>query len=230
MLQPLFLSAFSDVLSTAFSSDTPHFYLIWGFAIGFFLAILANYVNRRLIGRLPRKLAEQGATSPETARSLQEIGCANFLYRFCLRKGSMLRKLIRQQDEKPSDIAQFNAENSNIEQKEPSCCEDSPCGASMEAAQEAAQEQAQEQTQEAAQEQAQAQNAPDTQPPIRETEGAKEPSLPRATDRFYIPKAHQYRLERTYSASPYMELQVLLSAPALAALAVFVFWVLPKFL
>ena len=93
-MQSLSLTFVSNVFSDAFSTETTYFYLIWAFALGFFLAIVLTYLNRLLVGRVARGLLSQKASSPETAKSLAELGCGGIFYRFLLRDGATLRKII----------------------------------------------------------------------------------------------------------------------------------------
>lgn len=84
------LGAFSD----AFSTETPYFYLIWAFAIGFFLAIVLSFLHRLFVGRIARALLAEKIHTPEQAKSLASLGCDGILYRFLLRNGATLRKII----------------------------------------------------------------------------------------------------------------------------------------
>ncbi len=88
------LSVFTDTLRAAFSPETSYFYLVWSFAIGFFLAIVLSALHRSIVGRIARALTKENADAPERAKSLTELGCAHLFYRFLLRDGATLRNII----------------------------------------------------------------------------------------------------------------------------------------
>lgn len=88
---------------TAFSPGaTPYFYVLWGLFIGLLLATAVIVVYKAAVGRLVKALKRAAATSPETAKSLAELGfSAGSPLRFLLRKGSTLRRVIYQVGDEP---------------------------------------------------------------------------------------------------------------------------------
>ena len=67
--------------------------LILAIAIGVFLAFFAYWFTQSVIGSLVRKLLSDGV-GEENARSLSELSRNNFIFRFLLRDGSVLRRTV----------------------------------------------------------------------------------------------------------------------------------------
>ena len=67
--------------------------LILAIAIGVFLAFFAFWFTQTVIGSLVRRLLSDGV-GEENAKTLKEISKDNFIYRFFLRDGSVLRKTV----------------------------------------------------------------------------------------------------------------------------------------
>ena len=69
--------------------------VIVGFAIGFTVAACVTVIHRRRVGRLTNRLFECGADSPETAKTVSELGFRPDAYRFLLRAKGLLRRIVQ---------------------------------------------------------------------------------------------------------------------------------------
>ena len=67
---------------------------IWGLYIGIVAAAIATAFIKGVLGKFPRALIDAGATSPENAKKLAEVNCNNFLFRFFMRHGYVLRNVV----------------------------------------------------------------------------------------------------------------------------------------
>ena len=72
--------------------------VIWPMIVGVFIAMLISYFNKKTIGRLVKKLLKSGAKSPETAKSLSELGFSEKSFSYALRPSSTLSSLIIKDD------------------------------------------------------------------------------------------------------------------------------------
>ncbi len=80
--------------------------LVWALYFAFLLAALAAFYNRTVLGRLPRALIKNECISPQSAKTLSELGCdKNPFLRLSLRLGTTLRRTVRsvEQDEFEKD-------------------------------------------------------------------------------------------------------------------------------
>ncbi len=67
--------------------------IVWALYFAFLLAGVLAYYNRTVIGSLPRALIKAECHSPESAKTLAELGCVkNPFLRLSLRFGSTLRR------------------------------------------------------------------------------------------------------------------------------------------
>ena len=67
--------------------------LILAIAIGVFLAFFAYWFTQTVVGSLVRKLLSEGV-GEDNSKTLDELKKNNFLFRFLLRDGSVLRRII----------------------------------------------------------------------------------------------------------------------------------------
>ncbi len=74
--------------------------VIWSMYIGFMLATLLNYYNKKVMGRFVRLVIEKGALSADSALTLEELGYSNKqLIRRALQKPGALRKMVWEIDD-----------------------------------------------------------------------------------------------------------------------------------
>lgn len=74
--------------------------IILGLCIGFCVAGFAAVFNKRVLGRVARKLIEKQAFSAESALTVEELGCEdNFIIRHALRKSTNLRRVVKCREE-----------------------------------------------------------------------------------------------------------------------------------
>lgn len=74
--------------------------IIWAIYIGFMLAMILSYYQKKVIGSFVRSVIAQGAIDAENARSLEELGYHNKpLIRRELSKYSALRKMVWEIDD-----------------------------------------------------------------------------------------------------------------------------------
>jgi len=80
---------------TFFNDPTMFKILIIGIYIGLIIASLFTFYNRRILGEFVRKLDSEGALSPETAKTLEELGYSKKrLVKLSLKRGYSLRRVI----------------------------------------------------------------------------------------------------------------------------------------
>lgn len=88
--------SFLDMLSRA---DTLQI-VIWSVFIGIVVGACSLYYNKRVIGSFVRDLLQSGATGPDSARTLEELGYGkSFFIKHALRDGSVLRKMVWEADD-----------------------------------------------------------------------------------------------------------------------------------
>lgn len=86
--------------------------IIWSLFVGVVLASIGIYYSKHVLGSLVNKLLDEKALSPESARTLEEIGFGKRpLIRFSLRKKSTFRKTVFSEDEKHYYIPLEKAEH-----------------------------------------------------------------------------------------------------------------------
>ena len=74
--------------------------IILGLCIGLSLAAFASVFNKRVLGKLVRKLIKQEALSPESAKSLYELGYAKSLVlHLAVKKSTALRRVVKCREE-----------------------------------------------------------------------------------------------------------------------------------
>jgi ABC-type antimicrobial peptide transport system permease subunit len=66
---------------------------VYSIAIGVFFAFFAYWFLQNVVGKLVRRIAKK-AIGEENAKTLEELGRNNALYRYLLRDGSTLRRMI----------------------------------------------------------------------------------------------------------------------------------------
>ena len=66
---------------------------VYSIAIGVFFAFFAYWFLQNVVGKLVRRIARK-AIGEENAKTLDELGRSNALYRYLLRDGSTLRRMI----------------------------------------------------------------------------------------------------------------------------------------
>ncbi|MBE6679793.1 MAG: hypothetical protein E7598_04640 [Ruminococcaceae bacterium] len=84
-------------------------YLVIGLCIGIFAAVCIMYYNHEYLGRVVRKLYKAGAFSPETAKSLTEMGCNKYLIRKNLMRDTVLSKYVKPTSEINSEKDAYEA-------------------------------------------------------------------------------------------------------------------------
>lgn len=67
--------------------------VVWGACIGAIIAFSINFFQNHILGSFVRKLLKE-CVGEESAKTLAELGCDRFYYRFFLKKGSSLRKFV----------------------------------------------------------------------------------------------------------------------------------------
>lgn len=74
--------------------------IIWAIYIGFMLAMILNYYQKKVIGAFVRSVIEQGALTSDSAKTLEELGYhGKPLIRRELAKYSALRKMVWEVDD-----------------------------------------------------------------------------------------------------------------------------------
>lgn len=74
--------------------------IIWAVYIGFMLAMILNYYQKKVIGAFVRSVIKQGAIDADNAKTLEELGYQNKpLIRRELQKYSALRKMVWEVDD-----------------------------------------------------------------------------------------------------------------------------------
>lgn len=106
-----------------YTGDTQLEFIVWPIFIGICIAAFAIVFIRSKLGELVRELIARGASSPETALSLEELGFENKRYLTQeLRKSSSFRKVvtaIKKEDAERAKLkAETEAEASNAQQTE----------------------------------------------------------------------------------------------------------------
>ncbi|MGM9636607.1 MAG: hypothetical protein ACI3YK_01330 [Eubacteriales bacterium] len=88
--------SFLDMLSRADSLQI----VIWSVFIGIVIGACSLYYNKRVIGSFVRALLRSGASGPDSARTLEELGYGkNIFVKHALRDGSVLRKMVWEADD-----------------------------------------------------------------------------------------------------------------------------------
>lgn len=67
--------------------------VVWGACIGAIIAFSINFFQNHILGSFVRKLLKE-CVGEESAKTLTELGCDRFYYRFFLKNGSSLRKFV----------------------------------------------------------------------------------------------------------------------------------------
>ena len=67
--------------------------LVWSVCLGFNIAMVISFVIRNTSGVFVSKLLDNGALSPESAKTLSELGCNGRLLKRFLKDGSTLRRV-----------------------------------------------------------------------------------------------------------------------------------------
>ena len=92
-------------------------YLIVGLFVGLSVASFAAVFNKRVLGSFVRKLLGEECLSPETAKTLPELGYAGKLFiRYGVKRGVNLRRVVRCREEEEY-LARIAAEEQEYEQK-----------------------------------------------------------------------------------------------------------------
>ena len=68
--------------------------IVWSLFIGFMIGIGVTIYNKFVLGSLVRGLIERGAHTEEAALTASEIGCANPLVQFALRRNGSFRRIV----------------------------------------------------------------------------------------------------------------------------------------
>ena len=79
--------------------------LIWGIFGGFAIGIVISYYHKSFLGELPRRLIKKGASSPESALTLKEVGLKpGRLLTGALKNGKTLRHCVSIANEEECEI------------------------------------------------------------------------------------------------------------------------------
>ena len=92
--------------------------LILAIAIGVFLAFLAYWFTQSVVGALVRRLLSDGV-GEENAKTLKELSKDNFVFRFLLRDGSTLRRIISCVGGELPVCEEESAEHTEAEEEKP---------------------------------------------------------------------------------------------------------------
>ena len=85
-------------------------HLLWCFAVGAVFAGIYAFYAKFVLGKLVRALIERDAREEDSAKTLEELGCTGFYFRFALRKGSLFSKSLARADGRRWFIPSENAE------------------------------------------------------------------------------------------------------------------------
>lgn len=95
-----------------YTGDTQLEFIVWPIFIGICIAAFAIVFIRSKLGELVRELIARGASSPETALSLEELGFENKRYLTQeLRKSSSFRKVVTAIKKEDAEQAKLTAES-----------------------------------------------------------------------------------------------------------------------
>ena len=81
-------------------SNTSVAMIVWSLIIGVFLAMAISVYNKMTVGRLVKKLLDVKANTPESAKSLAELGFKDNSYSYALRPSSTLSSIIHRTEDK----------------------------------------------------------------------------------------------------------------------------------
>ncbi len=74
--------------------------IIFGLCVGVIIAAFAAVFNKRVLGNIVRKILAAEATSPETAKTLEELGLEDsFIARYAVKKSTALRRVVKCREE-----------------------------------------------------------------------------------------------------------------------------------
>ena len=74
--------------------------ILFGLLLGLIIASFAMTFNKRVLGRFVRKILSFEATSPDSAKTLEEYGLnKNYLIRYWVRKGTNIRTVVKCREE-----------------------------------------------------------------------------------------------------------------------------------
>ena len=99
-------------------SDTSVASIVWPLIFGAFISVLISVINKKNVGKLVKKLIEAKASTPESAKTLEELGLSKNSYlRYATRPTSTLMNIISITDDKRLYISEeksFRAENTYV--------------------------------------------------------------------------------------------------------------------
>jgi len=94
--------------------------VIWSLFIGIVIGVFGSFFVKQVLGAFVRKLIEVGADSPQSAKSLSELGFdKNFFVLNSLKETSTMRKLISctDEDDVPENITAKKQRELNLSRK-----------------------------------------------------------------------------------------------------------------
>ncbi len=193
---------FSKALKDAFDPSSRLFYWIWGAMVAVLLAMILSAVYRAVVGLPIRRLQKENALSPDRAKTLRELGCDNFFFRFLLRPSAVLRNVVHAVTD--TESVQNCAESTDTEQDstdfDQSASQDDTCT-----------------------------TAESNNPSNTETDPTLAPKSEKVTDStaFYLKESQLYRVERTFAVSKQAFWMIPLCGAVLFGLGLLLFWLLP---
>ena len=99
-------------------SDTSVASIVWPLIFGAFISVIISVINKKNVGKLVKKLIEAKASTPDSAKTLEELGLSRNSYlRYATRPTSTLMNIISITDDKRLYISEeksFRAENTYV--------------------------------------------------------------------------------------------------------------------
>ena len=99
-------------------SDTSVASIVWPLIFGAFISVIISVINKKNVGKLVKKLIEAKASTPDSAKTLEELGLSKNSYlRYATRPTSTLMNIISITDDKRLYISEeksFRAENTYV--------------------------------------------------------------------------------------------------------------------
>ena len=99
-------------------SDTSVASIVWPLIFGAFISVIISVINKKNVGKLVKKLIEAKASTPDSAKTLEELGLSKNSYlRYTTRPTSTLMNIISITDDKRLYISEeksFRAENTYV--------------------------------------------------------------------------------------------------------------------
>ena len=94
-----------DKITLGTNSVTTLNIIVWSLFIGFVIAIGVCIYNKLVLGSVVGGIIKREAFSEGTALTISELGCANPLVKFALRKNSSFRRIVRMAGDTDAECA-----------------------------------------------------------------------------------------------------------------------------